>query len=70
MGKIQMSNLKDLQPCKVVNGFYIREKKRSNLQIGMQNLDADKVYIYRYNPTTGRHEGQWCSPNQLLNKRR
>lgn len=51
---------KRLQPHTVVNGFYIREKKNSNLQIGRQKMDAERVYMYLYNPDTGKHEGQWC----------
>lgn len=53
---------------KVTNGFYIRHKQHSDLQIGRQNLDADRVYIYLYNPETGRHEGQWAYPKELLNR--
>lgn len=53
---------------KVTNGFYIRHKQHSDLQIGQQNLDADRVYIYLYNPETGRHEGQWACPQELLNR--
>ena len=45
---------KELQPCKVVNGFYIREKKHSDLQIGRQKMDAERVYMYQYNPETGK----------------
>lgn len=45
--------------AKVTNGFYIRHPQYSDLKIGQQNLEADAVYIYRYNPETGRHEGQW-----------
>ena len=63
-------NNRGLQPHKVVNGFYIREKRHSDLQIGMQNMDAERVYAYLYNPDTGKHEGQWCYPKEKLNKNR
>ena len=45
--------------AKVTNGFYIRHPQYSDLKIGQQNLEADAVYIYLYNPETGKHEGQW-----------
>lgn len=50
--------------AKVTNGFYIRHPQYSDLKIGQQNLEADAVYIYRYNPETGRHEGQWVRGRQ------
>lgn len=56
---------KELQPRKVVNVFYIREKKHSDLQIGRQKMDAERVYMYLYNPETGKHEGQWCYPSKI-----
>lgn len=55
---------------KVTNGFYIRHKQHSDLQIGRQNMDAEEVYMYLYNPETGKHEGQWVCPKDYLNKKR
>lgn len=52
--------------AKVTNGFYIRHPQYSDLKIGQQNLEADAVYIYRYNPETGRHEGQWVRGRQQV----
>lgn len=42
---------------KVKNGFYVPHKRHSDLQIGMQKMDAERVYMYLYNPETGKHEG-------------
>ena len=53
---------------KVKNGFYVPHKRHSDLQIGMQNMDAERVYMYLYNPETGKHEGQWVYPKELLRK--
>lgn len=57
----------EIKPYKVENGFYIREQHPCNRQIGMQKLDSERIYIYKYNPVTGKHEGEWCSPKELLN---
>lgn len=46
--------------AKVTNGFYIRHPQYSDLKVEQQNLEADAVYIYLYNPETGKHEGQWA----------
>lgn len=56
------------QPRKTVNGFYIREKKHSDLQIGRQKIDAERIYVHLYNPDTGKHEGQWCYPGKTQEK--
>lgn len=53
---------------KVVNGFYMPCKAHSDLKIGMQNLNADRIYIYLYNSKTRKHEGQWCYPKELLER--
>ena len=31
-------------------------------------MDAERVYMYLYNPETGKHEGQWVYPKELLNR--
>lgn len=48
----------EIKPYKVENGFYIREQHPCNRQIGMQKLDSERIYIYKYNPVTGKHEGE------------
>lgn len=53
---------------KIKNGFYIPCERHSDLQIGRQRMDAERVYVYQYNPETGKHEGQWVYPKKLLRK--
>ena len=53
---------------KIRNGFYIPCERHSDLQIGRQKIDAERVYIYQYNSETGKYEGQWCYPKKLLRK--
>ena len=63
-----MLNRDSLRPRKIVNGFYIREKKHSSLRIGRQKMDAERVYMYLYNMDSRKHEGRWCYPDVMSEK--
>ena len=63
-----MDNLYTL-PHKVINGFYLGEKDNYPNDTINDNEKPDRLFVYLYNEHTGKHEGKWCSLEELRNVR-
>lgn len=63
-----MDNLYTL-PHKIVNGFYLGEKDNYSNDTINDNEKPDRLFVYLYNEHTGKHEGKWCSLEELRNVR-
>lgn len=50
----------------IINGFYIRDKHPCKRKIGVQKVNAEKIFVSCYDSKTGKHEGKWCNRKDLL----
>ena len=51
---------------KVVNGFYIKEKRRNGSMDGIQSLKNKKSYVFIYDETIKDYVGKWIDKPKFL----
>lgn len=52
---------------KVVNGFYLKEKRRNGSMDGIQSLKNKKSYVFIYNETIKDYVEKWIDTPKFCN---